>query len=62
MADPRSWYVHDERLQQFIGAPENKKVIGNLFIGYPEPESLKKGKVPSRTSFEEKTIWMGENQ
>ncbi|HZG70608.1 MAG TPA: nitroreductase [Chondromyces sp.] len=54
--------VHDERLYEFIGSPENKKVVGNLFIGYPSPESLKKVKPPVRTSFKEKTIWMGTGQ
>ena len=54
--------VHDERLYQFIGSPEHKKVVGNLFIGYPDPESLKKVKAPSRTSFKDKTIWMGPSQ
>lgn len=54
--------VHDERLYQFIGSPEHKKVIGNLFIGYPDPEALKKAKTPTRTSFKEKTIWMGDSQ
>jgi hypothetical protein len=43
---------------EFIGSPENKKIIGNLFIGYPDPEVLKKAKVPARTSFEEKTVWL----
>ncbi|MFD2212525.1 nitroreductase family protein [Metabacillus endolithicus] len=50
--------VHDERLHQFIGAPENKKVIGNIFIGYPNEDSLQKMKEPKRTSYEEKTIWL----
>lgn len=50
--------VHDERLHQFIGSPENKKVIGNLFIGYPDAESLEKLKTPSRTPYQEKTVWM----
>lgn len=50
--------VHDERLHEFIGSPENKKVIGNLFIGYPDPEDLKKVKAPARTPFAEKTVWM----
>src|SRR6476469_3326163 len=50
--------VRDERMYEFIGSPENKKIIGNLFIGYPDDEALKKIKVPARTSFEEKTVWL----
>lgn len=50
--------VRDERLSRFIGLPENKKVIGNLFIGYPDEEEVRKLKVPARTSFEEKTTWL----
>ncbi|MGP7817179.1 nitroreductase family protein [Niallia sp. 01092] len=50
--------VHDERMYEFIGSPENKKIIGTVFIGYPNDESLKKMKTPARTSFEEKTVWM----
>lgn len=50
--------VRDERMNQFIGAPENKKIIGNLFIGYPDKEAMKKLKTPNRTSFESKTVWM----
>lgn len=50
--------VHDERLKQFIGASENKKIIGNIFIGYPDEESVKKMKAPKRTSAEEKTVWL----
>ena len=50
--------VRDQRMVEFIGSPENKKIIGNLFIGYPDPEVLKKAKVPARTSFEEKTVWL----
>jgi nitroreductase len=50
--------VRDERMYQFIGSPENKKIVGNLFIGYPDEEALKKFKTPARTSFEAKTIWL----
>ncbi|UAL50316.1 MULTISPECIES: nitroreductase family protein [Metabacillus] len=50
--------VHDKRMYQFIGAPENKKIIGNIFIGYPDEEALKKMKTSARTSFEEKTVWL----
>lgn len=50
--------VHDERLHEFIGSPENKKVIGTVFLGYPENEALKKMKTPRRTSFKEKTVWL----
>lgn len=50
--------VHDERLHAFIGAPENKKVVGNVFIGYPSEEALEKQKAPKRTASEEKTVWL----
>lgn len=50
--------VHDDRLYNFIGSPENKKVVGNLFIGYPDQVSLEKMKNPQRTPFKEKTIWL----
>lgn len=50
--------VHDERMHTFIGSPENKKIIGNVFIGYPNEESIQKMKTPARTSFEEKTVWL----
>ena len=50
--------VHDERLHNFIGAPENKNVIGNIFIGYPDEESIQKMKESKRTSYEAKTIWL----
>lgn len=50
--------VHDARMHEFIGSPENKKIIGNLFIGYPDDEALKKMKAPARTSFEAKTVWL----
>ncbi|MFP5115280.1 nitroreductase family protein [Bacillaceae bacterium C204] len=50
--------VRDARMYEFIGSPENKKIIGNLFIGYPDDEMLKKAKAPARTSFEEKTVWL----
>ncbi|MED4752783.1 nitroreductase [Brevibacillus choshinensis] len=46
--------VRDERLMKFLGAPENKKVVGTLFIGYPEAD------VPStdRAAAEGKTTWL----
>lgn len=50
--------VRDPRLHELIGSPENKKIIGNLFIGYPDDAALKKIKVPTRTSYEEKTVWL----
>ncbi|WP_139488606.1 nitroreductase family protein [Brevibacillus dissolubilis] len=47
--------VRDERLHQFIGAPENRKVVGTIFIGYPA-----EGKTPAtkRTAFTEKSTWL----
>ncbi|MWC30613.1 nitroreductase family protein [Paenibacillus sp. MMS18-CY102] len=46
--------VRDQRLHQFIGSPENKKIIGTVFVGYPTAET------PStpRTSYLEKTTWL----
>lgn|GEM_PF-6958213 len=46
--------VRDERLYQFLGAPENKKVIGTLFIGYPEADVPPTDRMPA----EEKTTWL----
>jgi nitroreductase len=40
--------VHDERMHQFIGSPENKKVIGTLFIGYPVEETAPTARTPHR--------------
>jgi nitroreductase len=46
--------VRDERMYRFIGSPENKKVIGTVFIGYPETESS-----PTvRVAAELKTTWL----
>ncbi|MEC2075075.1 nitroreductase [Metabacillus fastidiosus] len=50
--------VHDDRLHEFIGSPENKTVIGNIFVGYPDEESLNKLKPSKRTSYKEKTTWL----
>ena len=47
--------VHDSRMHAFIGANESQKVVGTIFIGYPEEQELKDKK---RTSFEEKTTWL----
>ncbi|HWI47995.1 MAG TPA: nitroreductase [Rummeliibacillus sp.] len=48
--------VHDQRMHDFIGSPENEKVIGTIFIGYPEEGT----EVPAttRVPFEEKTTWL----
>ncbi len=48
--------VHDERMHRFIGSPENQKVVGNIFIGYPEVG--KEVPVTKRTSYTEKTVWL----
>lgn len=47
--------VHDARMHTFIGADQNQKVVGTIFIGYPVEQELKDKK---RTSFEEKTTWL----
>ncbi|MCA0757679.1 nitroreductase [Paenibacillus sp. N4] len=46
--------VRDERLNRFIGSPDNKKVIGTIFIGYSQAEAP----VTKRTPFSEKTTWL----
>lgn len=46
--------VRDERLYEFIGKPSGKVVVGNVFLGYPNEESLIKMKEPARTPFTEK--------
>ncbi|UUZ79920.1 nitroreductase [Paenibacillus sp. P26] len=46
--------ARDERLYRFIGAPENKTIIGTLCIGYPENEQAP----TSRTVFTEKSTWL----
>ncbi|NOU96491.1 nitroreductase [Paenibacillus sp. LMG 31456] len=40
--------VHDERMHQFIGSPENKQVVGTLFIGYPADETAPTARTPHR--------------
>ncbi|MED3725530.1 nitroreductase [Priestia filamentosa] len=50
--------IRDERLYEFIGAPEGKQIVGNLFIGYPTEESLGKLKDKKRTDYSEKTVWL----
>lgn len=49
--------VRDDRLQQFIGSPQNKKIVGTIFTGYPKADTPA-GKVKQRTPFEEKTFWL----
>ncbi|NEW05123.1 nitroreductase [Paenibacillus sp. SYP-B3998] len=46
--------VRDNRLYQFLGSPENKKIIGTVFVGYPSAET------PStpRTCYQEKTTYL----
>ncbi|MEW9701528.1 nitroreductase [Paenibacillus sp. SI8] len=46
--------VRDERLHQFLGSPENKKVVGTVFIGYPSSETP----TTTRTSYEQKTTYL----
>ncbi|TDG00339.1 nitroreductase family protein [Paenibacillus piri] len=40
--------VHDERMHLFIGSPENKRVVGTLFIGYPAEEAPPTARTPHR--------------
>jgi len=48
--------VHDDGMHQFIGAPENQKVVGTICIGYPKAgqEATEK----KRTPYTEKTVWL----
>lgn len=48
--------VRDERLYEFIGTPENKKIIGTVFAGYPLEQKDPIAK--KRTSITEKTVWL----
>lgn len=48
--------VRDDRMHHFIGSPENQKVVGTIFIGYPEEE--REVPVTKRTPYTEKTIWL----
>lgn len=47
--------VHDDRMHAFIGSPDNKKVIGTLFIGYPVNEPVP---ATTRTPHADKTTWL----
>ncbi|WP_445477622.1 nitroreductase family protein [Lysinibacillus irui] len=47
--------VHDPRMHAFIGASASQKVVGTIFIGYPQEQELNDKK---RTPFEEKTTWL----
>ncbi|SFE15477.1 Nitroreductase [Paenibacillus algorifonticola] len=46
--------VHDERMFAFIGSPEGKKIIGTIFIGYPQGEAPSTARKP----YSEKTTWL----
>jgi nitroreductase len=50
--------VHDQRSYEFIGSPEGKKMIGTIFLGYPDQSELEEEKIKKRTTFEEKTVWL----
>ncbi|WP_416150832.1 nitroreductase [Salipaludibacillus sp. HK11] len=50
--------VHDNRSYQFVGSPEGKKMIGTIFLGYPDSKELETMKEKKRTSFKEKTVWL----
>lgn len=46
--------TRDERMHRLIGSPENRKVIGTVFIGYPENQPT-----PTiRIQAENKTTWL----
>ncbi|MBP1154881.1 MULTISPECIES: nitroreductase [unclassified Paenibacillus] len=44
----------DERLYKLIGSPENKKIVGAVFVGYPSADSVE----TKRTAFQDKTTWL----
>jgi nitroreductase len=46
--------VRDERLYRFLGTPDNKKVVGTVFSGYPAGDTP----TTARTPYGEKTTWM----
>lgn len=46
--------VRDERLHRFIGTPDNRKIIGSVFIGYPAADTP----ATKRTPFSDKTTWL----
>ncbi|CAG7633958.1 nitroreductase [Paenibacillus allorhizosphaerae] len=46
--------VRDERLHRFIGAPDNRKIIGSVFAGYPSEETPATKRSPSS----DKTTWL----
>ncbi|ARK30004.1 nitroreductase family protein [Halalkalibacter krulwichiae] len=50
--------VHDQRSYQFIGSPEGKKMVGTIFLGYPDQSETEVGMLKKRTSYEEKTVWL----
>jgi hypothetical protein len=41
-------------MHEFIGNPDNKKVVGTLFVGYPAEETP----ATARTSSREKTTFL----
>lgn len=47
--------VHDSRMHAFIGASASQKVVGTIFIGYPQEQEQSDKK---RTPFAEKTTWL----
>lgn len=46
--------TRDPRMHEFIGSPENKKIIGTVFIGYPADAV----DTTKRTSAQQKTTWL----
>lgn len=50
--------VRDKRMYSFLSIPNNKKIVGTIFLGYPEKEALEQMKPKERTSFEKKTTWL----
>ncbi|WP_127529380.1 nitroreductase family protein [Paenibacillus kobensis] len=46
--------VRDQRLHAFIGSPDNRKIIGTVFVGYPAEATPP----TARTPFAQKTTWL----
>jgi nitroreductase len=46
--------VSDPRLHEFIGSPDNKKIIGTLCVGYPAENPAE----TKRTPYMEKSTWL----
>ncbi|MEK8130342.1 nitroreductase [Paenibacillus filicis] len=46
--------VRDERLHQFLGSPEHRKIVGTVFVGYPSGDTPE----TKRSAVADKTTWL----